>query len=133
MKPRSSWYWPFVGFLLMIIIGLSLIAVKDELAAWKRNKERLATFDRIKIGMSEEEVIAILGPPDHFMPAGKIITPAWWHSEDDFIEVNFHVSEGVTSKTFLKDPATKWEKFLKRWEEFSKPCSDAWELLREAF
>jgi hypothetical protein len=125
MKPRSNWYWPFVGFGLMIIVCLSLVAVTDELAAWNRTRVRLANLDRIKIGMSEEEVIQILGQPDGPTHGGNIVYPGWWDSEDGFIEVNFHVSEGVTSKTFQKHP-TRAEKFLKR-------CSEAWELLREAF
>ncbi|MDI6852172.1 MAG: outer membrane protein assembly factor BamE [Deltaproteobacteria bacterium] len=89
--------------ILSVLLALALIT-----ASCGENKISKANFDKIKTGMTEAEVQAILGPPTESSGVDVAVfagTTSVWKKGDTVISVQF-VNGKVIAKQFSKTPPT---------------------------
>jgi outer membrane protein assembly factor BamE (lipoprotein component of BamABCDE complex) len=116
---KRKWLLRLAGLALIAVVGLWLIAW------WLAPENRMSweTFEQIEVGMSEDEVIAILGVPPgthttrrnvnfHLEPGEK-----GWHGDYELIIVEFADGKVVRKKhsTLAERPLATFRRWTKLW------------------
>ena len=92
------WYFWFALFLLVgLAAGVALVCSS-------RSRITQANFERVKEGMTEEEVIAILGKPSVVIDYGFLAGTMVWNGAPGTICISFWGEHGTMSvKTFTQE------------------------------
>jgi hypothetical protein len=105
--------WLLLAPLLLVAVGLGV----GVWHVWFTPYPCRETFEKVRKGMTREEVYATVGSPPDDAPGGGQVLPDWqstlergyelWKSEDAILGVQFS-ADGTVDEFFVSDEATYW-------------------------
>jgi hypothetical protein len=103
----KRWY-----FWLTVLIVLPVLFITIGVLYQAQSPVNQTNFDRVKLGMAEEQLVAILGEPNHKRTedGGGFKTLLWLHGPD-VIAISLDEGGKVSSKEY--NPPTAWRRL--RW------------------
>ena len=91
--------------LLFVFAGVAFLVVHAES---KRRTPFWDKYQKVQLGMTEEEVKAILGPPDS-VEGGGLMSSCWaWFVGEQTIAVDFNLDDRATEKRLRPGRTTGW-------------------------
>ncbi len=122
--------WLVLGLFLLVCTGLSLCMLAPD--PWVRRGPVWDKYQQVRLGMTEEEVNADLGPPDDVEPLGGVRAPwssVWFFQGGELIAVDFDTDgRGIgraTGKRFHARRNSWWVEDPPR-----SVMRQAWDMLR---
>jgi hypothetical protein len=105
-------------WLLAVFLGITLIVALVLVYAYQRSPYYV-TLEQIQVGMTIEEVTAVIGRPAFFVGKGKSNDGPWtiglvtWQVEHGYINVDFDSNERVRSRSFRHERGNLLQRLIR--------------------